>query len=664
MGGGISKSRQYHREEEENLKQVRKLLSSKDVDVNKPIQDGDTWLHLAAARGHTKLVQLLLENNANLEAKGGVTGNTALHQAAAGGSLAAAHQLIVSGANMEARNGNQETPMHIAAGKGHIKVVMLLGANRANPGKNDKSGRTPLAVAASEGHAEVVKYLLSQKADPNTTDADGMTPLTVAEGKGHREVVQVLTDHAKRHMGDPQALANPLSTYEDEYIALVEEMLAVWDSNGTKAMKVRGPLALQEGDTWLHLAVSRGHLKLAKFLIDRKANVNARDKRNSIPLHLASSRGYGALVELLVTAGAMVDAKNAEGNSPLHLAAGQGYLDVVKYLVAHKADTGVRNLRNNTPLHLAASHAPLSMVEHLVASGAAVDAKNSDGNSALHLAVSLGHLDTAQFLVAHEADTGSRNIFGRTPLAVAAKEGHLDTVNYLLTLNVDANAKDEDGNTPLSLAKAGRHVEIIEVLALHASRRAVEARTSFNQSAPLATQAAAPPSRMESGSAYIPPKSHASDLFLTHDWGVDKAGRNNHERVARVNAALKALGFTTWFDEDRMVGHIRQQMCAGIDGAKAVLVFVTARYMDKVNSDADDNCEAEFSYAVAQKSTRAMIPVVMEEDLLDTRNWRGVLKMNLGSKMYVSMVDDTNLVSSMPKLVGILASMGITPNPP
>eukprot|EP00899_Mesostigma_viride_P003391 jgi/Mesvir1/13052/Mv06039-RA.3 len=597
MGGGISKSRQYHREEEENLKQVRKLLSSKDVDVNKPIQDGDTWLHLAAARGHTKLVQLLLENNANLEAKG----------------------------------GNQETPMHIAAGKGHIKVVMLLGANRANPGKNDKSGRTPLAVAASEGHAEVVKYLLSQKADPNTTDADGMTPLTVAEGKGHREVVQVLTDHAKRHMGDPQALANPLSTYEDEYIALVEEMLAVWDSNGTKAMKVRGPLALQEGDTWLHLAVSRGHLKLAKFLIDRKANVNARDKRNSIPLHLASSRGYGALVELLVTAGAMVDAKNAEGNSPLHLAAGQGYLDVVKYLVAHKADTGVRNLRNNTPLHLAASHAPLSMVEHLVASGAAVDAKNSDGNSALHLAVSLGHLDTAQFLVAHEADTGSRNI---------------------------------DGNTPLSLAKAGRHVEIIEVLALHASRRAVEARTSFNQSAPLATQAAAPPSRMESGSAYIPPKSHASDLFLTHDWGVDKAGRNNHERVARVNAALKALGFTTWFDEDRMVGHIRQQMCAGIDGAKAVLVFVTARYMDKVNSDADDNCEAEFSYAVAQKSTRAMIPVVMEEDLLDTRNWRGVLKMNLGSKMYVSMVDDTNLVSSMPKLVGILASMGITPNPP
>jgi hypothetical protein len=30
--------------------------------------------------------------------------------------------------------------------------------------------------------------------------------------------------------------------------------------------------------------------------------------------------------------------------------------------------------------------------------------------------------------------------------------------------------------------------------------------------------------------------------FLTHDWGADELGRDNHGRVARVNSALKAVG--------------------------------------------------------------------------------------------------------------------------
>ena len=72
------------------------------------------------------------------------------------------------------------------------------------------------------------------------------------------------------------------------------------------------------------------------------------------------------------------------------------------------------------------------------------------------------------------------------------------------------------------------------------------------------------------------------DVFLTHDWGVDEKGRKNHDRVALVNTAIKELGFTTWFDSDRMVGNISIQMAAGIDNSKAVIVFLTERYCDKV----------------------------------------------------------------------------------
>ena len=69
------------------------------------------------------------------------------------------------------------------------------------------------------------------------------------------------------------------------------------------------------------------------------------------------------------------------------------------------------------------------------------------------------------------------------------------------------------------------------------------------------------------------------DVFLTHNWGNDENGRNNHERVAMVNATLKSRGFKTWFDEDRMSGHIVEQMCNGIENSRAALVFVTKRYL-------------------------------------------------------------------------------------
>ena len=42
--------------------------------------------------------------------------------------------------------------------------------------------------------------------------------------------------------------------------------------------------------------------------------------------------------------------------------------------------------------------------------------------------------------------------------------------------------------------------------------------------------------------------SSLNDIFLSHNWGVDVLGRNNHVRVAKINSALKSFGFLTWFD--------------------------------------------------------------------------------------------------------------------
>jgi len=124
-------------------------------------------------------------------------------------------------------------------------------------------------------------------------------------------------------------------------------------------------------------------------------------------------------------------------------------------------------------------------------------------------------------------------------------------------------------------------------------------------------------------------------VFLTHDWKTD----GNHERVSGVNRGLQSRGVVTWFDSDRMVGNVRKTMTDGIEHTKCVMVFITREYLDKVNgADARDNCQFEFSYALEQLGPQRMIPVVMEAEMRNPREWRGVLGAALGTMLYVDMV--------------------------
>jgi len=80
-------------------------------------------------------------------------------------------------------------------------------------------------------------------------------------------------------------------------------------------------------------------------------------------------------------------------------------------------------------------------------------------------------------------------------------------------------------------------------------------------------------------------------VFLTHTWVKDELNRDNHARVGTVNKILKAQGFKTWFDEDKMVGHIDNMMAKGIDDSDIILVFISKVYMEKV---ASEDCQDYF----------------------------------------------------------------------
>jgi hypothetical protein len=70
----------------------------------------------------------------------------------------------------------------------------------------------------------------------------------------------------------------------------------------------------------------------------------------------------------------------------------------------------------------------------------------------------------------------------------------------------------------------------------------------------VATAAAA---RLSSGSF---------DVFLSHNWGRDSEGRDNHARVRLLRDRLTAAGLRVWFDETAFEGKdINREMAEGIE---------------------------------------------------------------------------------------------------
>ena len=142
-----------------------------------------------------------------------------------------------------------------------------------------------------------------------------------------------------------------------------------------------------------------------------------------------------------------------------------------------------------------------------------------------------------------------------------------------------------------------------------------------------------------------------TDVFLSHDWGVDQS---NHKRVSRINDYLKAKGIKTWFDEDRLGGgRLNSQLSKAIKYSSIAIVFVTANYAAKVQAGVkSDNCWKEFNYITYLD--KPMIPVVMEKEMLNQKKWEDKLAIYMGKDMYVPFDDDNLFDVSAAKLLDFI----------
>jgi ankyrin repeat protein len=206
------------------------LLLNAGADVNKRSTLGFTALMMAIREGNNEIAGLLLENDADVNARirsleevqsiypeldeylqivikeNG--GSTVLHVALDGAELEIIELLLTWKSDVNAANANGITPLHKAAETGYkylsridpttteakdnFRVAEMLLKYGASINVQDHKGETPLHKAALEGNASIVQFLLQQGADPKIKSFENKTAFDLANENEHEAVSVIL----------------------------------------------------------------------------------------------------------------------------------------------------------------------------------------------------------------------------------------------------------------------------------------------------------------------------------------------------------------------------------------------------------------------------------------------------------------------------------------
>jgi RNA polymerase sigma factor (sigma-70 family) len=119
-----------------------------------------------------------------------------------------------------------------------------------------------------------------------------------------------------------------------------------WD----EATALRYGLSVVNSFTALHRAAYNDDAALVAFLLERRAEVDARTRSGQTPLHIAVQLDHPAIVARLLAGAANPNAATDLGLTPLHCAVILGRRDLVQALLAAGAEISIADKHGRTPL--------------------------------------------------------------------------------------------------------------------------------------------------------------------------------------------------------------------------------------------------------------------------------------------------------------------------
>ena len=245
---------------------------------------------------------------------------------------------------------------------------------------------SPQAFITSLTNNDLVTVQLFLKAgmDPNTTSAQGIPALLIAtmncdgklreDKKTHADIAKALIAHGANvnvvhELHPPQLVPfgskhwTPLSLATRlECHDLMQQLL----QRGANMNRVD-----ESGETVLMDSASRNLNESVRILLNAGVEIEARAKATgNSALLFAAIEGHTNIVQMLLDRNANIDARNNNGESALMLAAARGRPDVVRLLLQRGADISVKDKFENTALHNAEKHGGPEVTQLLQSAGA------------------------------------------------------------------------------------------------------------------------------------------------------------------------------------------------------------------------------------------------------------------------------------------------------
>ncbi|KAI1704211.1 ankyrin repeats (3 copies) domain-containing protein [Ditylenchus destructor] len=329
---------------------VSRLLLSAGASANSIWSNGDSLLGSFAKSGNCDMIQLLLQNGANIQYVNPITGKTALIIAVEHKRLEASRTLQSFGADLSVLDREGKCALVHAAEADSLPLLsFLLEVDWKGESKDEIRSiqiKSAFEAAVRLGRVQICRYLL------DCTDAviDTSSAMCVACANGQSEVVQFLLSRG--------ATLSPTQNW-----------------NGKSAL-----ICAVESGSW-DLVVN----VLNNTLVD--LNTHQSEEENPTPLMVAARNGHVGLVDLLINRGAALDVADSKGKTALTYAVEGKHASTAALLIDRGADIFVKDFHGNTLIHWLAKYPNKCLINRLLKAGLSMEEKNNEELRAVEVAI-------------------------------------------------------------------------------------------------------------------------------------------------------------------------------------------------------------------------------------------------------------------------------------
>lgn len=416
--------------EYEGTQEIVNLLLENGAEVNVKGKYSDYPLGYAAMYGRLENVKLLLTAGAEINQKGEY-GRTALHYAATPGDWS----------------------------DDFFEITKLLLDNGADPNITHSGGDTPLleALMYKDVDIEIIKLLMEYGADLHVKDVYGGSALSRAAERGRMDIIELIQQHLQgdemKHETLEKALVDAMKVPNNREIIMhlleqgkgklrkefyLSNVLAyAARENDTALIKYLFKCGINPAKDDIHYALGdasyKGSFDVIKLFIELGADVNGGDYGAfENPLMKAARHGYLKIANFLLEKGADIEARDYKGNTPLLFAAWEGQLEMIQFLLQKGADINSTNDLNWNALMQACLQGFYNIAKLLVEEGSEVNLVDKEkGATPLMLAAWSCSEQIVKLLLKNGADKNIKDKKDKTATDYAIKKGCINIAEII-----------------------------------------------------------------------------------------------------------------------------------------------------------------------------------------------------------------------------------------